>query len=134
MCKIIWNKQIFLELFIYRLFSFKGRASRKEYLARYLTMFSLNCIYVYVRIYVNHSNSWIVFILDSLLIITLLVYIIQMFPLIHRRLHDLNASGWWQLITLIPIAFIPFGQLLMIVFIFFKGTPGPNKYGPPPEY
>lgn len=55
--------------------------------------------------------------------------IIQMFFVTHRRLHDLNASGWWQLIT-----FVPFGQILMIGFIFFKGTPGPNKYGPPPEY
>ena len=52
-----------------------------------------------------------------------------MFFVTHRRLHDLNASGWWQLIT-----FIPFGQILMIGFIFFKGTPGPNKYGEPPEY
>lgn len=55
--------------------------------------------------------------------------IAQIFFVTHRRLHDLNASGWWQLIT-----FIPLGQLMMIGFIFFKGTEGPNKYGPPPEY
>jgi uncharacterized membrane protein YhaH (DUF805 family) len=58
-----------------------------------------------------------------------IIYFFQVFFVTHRRLHDLNASGWWQLIT-----FIPFGQLLVIAFIFFKGTPGPNKYGPPPEY
>lgn len=53
--------------------------------------------------------------------------IIQIFFVTHRRLHDLNASGWWQLVT-----FIPFGQILMIGFIFFKGTPTTNKYGEPP--
>ena len=65
------------------------------------------------------------FILTPLFALALL----QVFFVTHRRLHDLNTSGWWQLIT-----FIPFGQILMIGFIFFKGTDGPNKYGPPPEY
>lgn len=63
------------------------------------------------------------------IVVLLILSIAQMFFVTHRRLHDLNASGWWQLIT-----FIPFGQILMIGFIFFKGTPGPNKYGEPPEY
>jgi len=53
----------------------------------------------------------------------------QVFFVTHRRLHDLNASGWWQLIT-----FIPFGQILMIGFIFFKGTKGTNRYGESPKY
>ena len=69
--------------------------------------------------------SVIAFIMFIVLALTLL----QVFFVTHRRLHDLNTSGWWQLIT-----FIPFGQILMIGFIFFKGTDGPNKYGPPPEY
>jgi uncharacterized membrane protein YhaH (DUF805 family) len=55
--------------------------------------------------------------------------VIQVFFVTHRRLHDLNASGWWQLITLIPM-----GQLLMIGLIFFKGTPTANNYGEPPSY
>ena len=55
--------------------------------------------------------------------------VIQVFFLTHHRLHDLNASWCWQLVT-----FIPSGQLLMIGFIFFKGTQGANKYGEPPIY
>lgn len=55
--------------------------------------------------------------------------IIQMFFVTHRRLHDLNASGWWQLTT-----FIPLGQIMMIGYIFFKGTKGSNRYGEPPKY
>ena len=55
--------------------------------------------------------------------------VIQEFFLTHRRLHDLNASGWCQLILLIP-----FGQFLLIGLLFFKGTDGTNKYGDPPKY
>ena len=44
-----------------------------------------------------------------------MIDVIQIFFVTHRRLHDLNASGWWQLVTLIPS-----GQLLMIGFIFLK--------------
>lgn len=48
--------------------------------------------------------------------------------LLIRRLHDLNRSGWWALIMLIP-----FVNLLFAIYIlFFKGTEGPNKYGPDP--
>ena len=57
------------------------------------------------------------------------LYVIQEFFLTHRRLHDLNASGWWQLILLIP-----FGQFILIGLLFFKVTDGPNRFGKEPEY
>ena len=79
-------------------------------------------IYEYAE---NLIIGFLIFILFPILILS----IIQVFFVTHRRLHDLNASGWWQLMT-----FIPLGQILMIGFIFFKGTPGPNRYGSPPEY
>jgi len=39
-----------------------------------------------------------------------------------RRCHDFNASGWWALLTLIPLA--------NLVFYFIPGTQGPNRFGP----
>lgn len=45
-----------------------------------------------------------------------------------RRLHDLNKSGWWILISFIPYVDIIFG----LYMTFFKGTDGYNKYGPDP--
>ena len=57
------------------------------------------------------------------------LYVVHMPFVTHRRLHDLGYSGWWQLVTLIPL-----GQLLMIGFIFVKGVEGKNKYGDPPEF
>ncbi|MGE5153981.1 MAG: DUF805 domain-containing protein [Bdellovibrio bacteriovorus] len=46
-----------------------------------------------------------------------------------RRLHDLDGSGWWALLALIPLV-----NLLFFLFLLLKaGTPGPNRYGPQRE-
>ena len=41
-----------------------------------------------------------------------------------RRLHDQGRSGWWQLVSLIPLAGLPIFVILMVL----PGTDGPNKY------
>jgi uncharacterized membrane protein YhaH (DUF805 family) len=45
-----------------------------------------------------------------------------------RRLHDTNRSGWWLLITFVPVI----GWLLLLVFYCLKGSDGPNRYGADP--
>jgi uncharacterized membrane protein YhaH (DUF805 family) len=45
-----------------------------------------------------------------------------------RRLHDLDRTGWWLLIGLIPIL----GTLVLIFFFVQRGTDGPNRFGPDP--
>lgn len=45
-----------------------------------------------------------------------------------RRLHDLNKSGWFILIILIPIVNIAFALYLWLV----PGTVGRNQYGEDP--
>lgn len=42
-----------------------------------------------------------------------------------QRLHDLNKTGWLWLLALVPLANI----YLLVILIFFKGTPGRNNYG-----
>lgn len=42
-----------------------------------------------------------------------------------QRLHDLNKSGWMSLLLLVPLANI----YIIVLLIFFKGTPGRNDYG-----
>jgi len=44
-----------------------------------------------------------------------------------RRLHDTGKSGWWWLITLVP-----FGSIVLIVFLATEGDRGWNRYGGPP--
>ncbi len=46
-----------------------------------------------------------------------------------RRLHDTGRSGWWILISLIPLV----GGIILLVFTCFDGAPGSNAYGPNPK-
>ena len=45
-----------------------------------------------------------------------------------RRLHDIDKSGWWILIGIIPIV----GWILIIVW-FCTDSKADNKYGPNPK-
>lgn len=45
-----------------------------------------------------------------------------------KRLHDLDRSGWWYLLTVIPLVNVGFA----IWIGAFKGTSGPNQYGNDP--
>jgi uncharacterized membrane protein YhaH (DUF805 family) len=46
-----------------------------------------------------------------------------------RRLHDIDRSGWWILIALVPLI----GTIVLLVFALLEGTPGNNRYGPNPK-
>ena len=45
-----------------------------------------------------------------------------------RRLHDVDRSGWWLLLGLIPLI----GAIVLIIWFCTRGTPGPNRFGPDP--
>jgi uncharacterized membrane protein YhaH (DUF805 family) len=46
-----------------------------------------------------------------------------------RRLHDIDRTGWWILIALVPLI----GTIVLLVFALLEGTPGTNRYGPNPK-
>jgi uncharacterized membrane protein YhaH (DUF805 family) len=43
-----------------------------------------------------------------------------------RRLHDLDRTGWWILLSLVPIV----GWIILIIWYCTRGTPGANRFGP----
>lgn len=43
-----------------------------------------------------------------------------------RRLHDIDKSGWFMLLGLVPIV----GGIILIVFALMPSTQGSNQYGP----
>lgn len=49
-----------------------------------------------------------------------------------RRLHDTDRSGWWYLLTVIPIVSYV-GSIVLLVFTLLDGTPRQNRYGPDPK-
>jgi uncharacterized membrane protein YhaH (DUF805 family) len=42
-----------------------------------------------------------------------------------RRLHDLDRTGWWMLLSFIPLV----GAIILIIWFCSKGTEGPNRFG-----
>jgi uncharacterized membrane protein YhaH (DUF805 family) len=108
-------------------FSPGGRVNRKQFwlwLILPLTVIEVFLVLVDVKMGNYHPERGIgllsgIFALLAL-IPTVIVYI--------KRFHDRDKSGWWVLISLIPVI----GAIWILVELgFLKGTPGPNRFGPP---
>lgn len=57
------------------------------------------------------------------------IYVYSMVILPRRRLHDINKSGWWLLLYLVPLA-----SLVLLYWLYIKaGDSSKNKYGLPPS-
>ncbi|MBA9083889.1 uncharacterized membrane protein YhaH (DUF805 family) [Fontibacillus solani] len=105
---------------------FEGRARRKEYwmfvLFNFIISFVLGFIQGFTKAFVDIGNI--------LTILYNLAVFIPALAVTFRRLHDTGRSGWWVLISLIPIA----GGIVMLVFTCLDSDEGNNKYGPNPKY
>lgn len=135
----------------------KGRANGREFLTSYLTGAIINVIGIeftlynlYGDLYWSTDTSFVVTPRQSIrlyfestgefplwLILITIVYVVITIPLINlvwRRLHDFGWSGWNTLWFSLA-AFIPYGGLLVFLFLFLKkGDPDINKYGSPVNY
>lgn len=103
---------------------FSGRARRQEYWMFFLINF-LVCIVL---------GGVVPFILGQTLgTIVYLVYCLAIFiPSLAvgvRRLHDTNRSGWWTLISFVPLI----GAIVLLVFFATEGTRGDNQFGADPK-
>lgn len=111
-----------------RILAFSGRIGRMRYLAYGIgTMLLMMAVMVPLigAMGVDPSASILGMIAVSVVYIAMIV-ISVMFA--KRRLNDLNRSGWWFLLYLIPVV----NLLLMIYLVFFPGTDGNNDFGPAP--
>jgi uncharacterized membrane protein YhaH (DUF805 family) len=45
-----------------------------------------------------------------------------------RRLHDRDRSGWWLLLSLIPLV----GSIILLVWFVSPGSDRPNRFGSDP--
>lgn len=105
---------------------FNGRARRMEY-----WMFTLfNVIISLVLAIIGQSMFKNGMIGEPQLLnnIYSLVILIPLIAVSVRRLHDIDKSGWWFLLFLIPII----GTILMIFFFVQQGTQGRNRFGEDP--
>ena len=102
----------------------QGRMSRTSFWLYFVAMFAIFFLYGAALNVIEISEVVQLIIGFALLPFLLIGIIVQI-----KRLHDLNMSGWFLLLNLIPCLG---GLILLILCGFSKGTPGPNKYGPDP--
>jgi uncharacterized membrane protein YhaH (DUF805 family) len=99
---------------------FSGRASRSEYWWFFLGSFLIGFALGVIDAALGSA------VLSSLFVLGVLIPSIALNV---RRLHDTGRSGWYVLLSIIPI----FGPLVLLVFFASKGDKGLNKYGPAPK-
>ena len=136
-------------------FSFTGRSSREDYFkfrlfntfVKFLSLFtiinliSISLDHFYLR-YIQElpsnlsiSIKWLAFIV-LLCIIFRLILSIRLYSLTIRRLHDLNRTGWWYLLVLIPRYICNLFWILFIGFslygftIMFENIAAANNISP----
>ncbi|MGE0832256.1 MAG: DUF805 domain-containing protein [Simkaniaceae bacterium] len=111
-------------------FNFGGRASRKEFWLFKLTSFLLPFTFGMLTIIFSNLIGLETSVqAQKLMLIPLLVLIFSIVPLWSvsvRRLHDINRSGMWLALWLLP-----FGHLVLIILFCIKGNKELNKYGSP---
>lgn len=112
-----------------KLFTLKGRSSRKEYIIKVILLTTFMIVWSYTIDLLGDETTFFSFSYILVLFIINNLLFFQYFPLAVRRFHDINSSGWYVLLT-----FAPFGQLVILWLMFKKGTSGINDYGEEPKY
>jgi uncharacterized membrane protein YhaH (DUF805 family) len=97
--------------------TFEGRAVRSEY-----WYFALFIVIIEVVAYAIDAG-----VLGSPILYSIagLALILPSLAAGARRLHDTDRSGWWLLISLVPLV----GTILLIVWFCTAGTAGANRFG-----
>lgn len=142
-----------------RYFDFSGRSRRKEYWSFFVfwVLLAMALAIAAVATFAGRLQGmmqggpqafaalgrafWVLFALFGLFF---LASLIPMIAVQVRRLHDLGVSGWWYLAYAVSGVLLPeipnVGDGLnglisigWIVWMFFPGTKGPNRFGDDPK-
>jgi uncharacterized membrane protein YhaH (DUF805 family) len=105
---------------------FSGRARRKEY-----WLFTLYNIIIFVALVTLGAlvgfpgGAEGVFVFVAFYMVGVLIPALAVSV---RRLHDTGRSGWWFLLY-----FVPFGAIVVLVFLVQDSNPASNKFGKNPK-
>lgn len=112
--------------------NFSDRASRSEYWWFALFNFAVSIIIMLVEgggySSVGDGAASIGYNPGPVGIVWSLINLIPGIAVSVRRLHDLDKSGWWLLISLIPLI----GLIVLLVWFASRGTAGGNRFGDDP--
>jgi len=105
---------------------YDNRLNRKRYILRSITVaVAVIVIAIILSVIADKLGSRAI---AALGILVSALPIIPAFMLSIRRLHDLNRPAWWCIGLFIPMV----NFVLSFYLAFFRGTNGPNQYGPDP--
>lgn len=102
---------------------FSGRANRKQF---WLYALWLVVVYIVIGILSAALGEKAG---NAVIVLVWLALIVPNLAMIVRRLHDTDRSGWWVLISFLPLI----GGLILFVFEVLPGTPGENRFGSQPQ-
>ena len=102
--------------------NFNGRSSRSEYWWYALAVAILNVV-------ISTVLSGCPSVMQVVSGVFTLGLLLPGLGLAVRRLHDINKSGWYLLLALIPIV----GAIVLIVWFCKESEPQANQYGPVPN-
>ena len=101
---------------------FTGRAARSEF-----WWFQLYFVLGYVVLGVL-GGALVGEIAGILMILFLLANFLPGLAVLVRRLHDIDRSGWWYFINMVPVV----GPFVFLYWTVQRGTEGPNSFGNDP--
>lgn len=97
--------------------TFTGRAGRKEFWIFYLANLVLGVILAKIGQHDGQPG-----------VIGVAFYLAILLPSLAvtaRRLHDIGRSGWWQLLSLVPVI----GSIAVLVMCALRGNAASNRFG-----
>lgn len=101
--------------------NFSGRARRKEYWHFVLVQMGLIIVAMILDAIIFNSETGLFYIVVALgLFLPGLAVTI-------RRLHDTSRSGWWFLLSILPLI----GSIILLVFLASDTKLETNQWGPP---
>jgi len=115
---IIYSKPFFSRDYLSFLYlRFDGRLSRYQFIEAKFLLILLTLV---IPLFLAKGNDGAV----------LFYFVVSTFPSIAlsaKRLHDMDMSGWYLLLSLVPFANVWVGFRIL----FRRGTIGPNSFGSP---
>ena len=106
---------------------FSGRATRSEYWWFYLAFILFYIAGLVLAGILSSISETLGMIGFGIVALGALGFILPSLAAGVRRLHDVDKSGWFLLLGLIPIV-----GLVLLYFLVIPGTPGDNRFGAPP--
>jgi uncharacterized membrane protein YhaH (DUF805 family) len=107
--------------------TFRGRARRREYwtyLAIYVPIYGALLLVDLLTGTFDMETQ-----MGTLTGLYVLATVIPGTAVAVRRLHDTNRSGWWLVISLIPLL----GAIVLLYFLIQEGDAGDNAFGADPK-